>query len=75
MSKRNRRFTVLPCGLKIRLDIYSGDFDLIGDMGFKGSAVTEKHELNIVCNTRNLLALAAFFLAKAEEARERAGSF
>ena len=60
------KFTVLPCGLKLRLNVETGEFILRGDMGHRDPKLMIT-KLNIVTNTENLLALAAFFLARAQE--------
>ena len=62
---KKRTYTTLPCGAKLRLD-KNGGLDLIGDLGFSDG--TPKHmRLNILASTKNLLALSAFFLARAQE--------
>ena len=64
----SNRFTTLPCGLRIRLDIHDGDFDLVGDFGSTEDDALRKMSLSIVTSTDNLLALSEFFLKKAREA-------
>jgi len=66
----NTRFTVLPCGLKLRLNVIDGEFILKGDMGQAGTGHPTREtvtRLIIVTSTQNLLALSAFFLARAQE--------
>ncbi len=73
MPKKNTRYTKMPCGLRLRLNVESGHFDLVGDLGGGASGTTlnlPKHmSLNIVASPKNLMALSAFFLARAREAQ------
>ena len=81
------RYTNLPCGLKIRLDVKTGCLDTIGDLGVAPESghrlvryrhgspediSKERIHLNIVTSTNNLLALSKFFLERAIE-NENAG--
>ena len=68
---RKRKYTTLPCGLRLRLDVRTGDFDLRGDMGQNSANASAEHtHLTIIARPKNLMALSAFFLARAQEARE-----
>ena len=67
MSK-SRKYTELPCGLKLRLDVETGGFDLVGDIGGVDGEFPPKIHLKIVSGPVNLMALSAFFLARAKEA-------
>ena len=69
MSK-SKRYTTLPCGLKLRLNVETGSFNLVGDLGGNDNATVSlpnKIQLNIVASPKNLMALSAFFLARARE--------
>ena len=66
MSK-NRKYTTLPCGMKLRLNVETGGFDLVGNLG-KG--LPDKIHLDIVSTSTNLMAVLAFFLAQVQESRE-----
>ena len=62
------RFTTLPCGLKLRLNVFDGNFELRGDLGATGdSSIDDILHLNIDVNPHNLMALSAFFLARVQE--------
>ena len=63
------KFTTLPCGLKLRLDVMKGEFTLKGNMGDRRHMDNKNPitKLNIVPTSTNLLALSAFFLARAQE--------
>lgn len=67
-TKRTRlSYTQLPCGLKLRLDVDSGDFDFRGDLGQLEGKPIRYLQLSIVSDTENLMALSAFFLERARE--------
>ncbi len=72
MPKKNTRYTVMPCGLKLRMNVGTGNFELVGEVGFSGfphpDTDDSKLNLNIVASPGNLMALSAFFLARAQEA-------
>ena len=64
---KKRTYTTPPCGVKLRLDVGSGAFSLIGDWGFPEARTPKHMSLNSLASTKNLLALSAFFLARAQE--------
>ena len=64
------KFTTLPCRLKLRLNVKTGEFLLRGDMGYmdkRSMTRAVETKLSVNTNTENLLALSAFFLARAQE--------
>ena len=63
-------YTKLPCDLRLRLDVVTGGLDLVGNLGAGDAATSKlpnKIRLNIVSSPGNLMALSAFFLARAQE--------
>ena len=65
------RFTTLPCGLKLRLDVQDGNFELRGDTGSTDNPGTDDIiHWNIDVSPHNLMALSAFFLARAQESSD-----
>lgn len=68
-----RKYTKIPCGLRLRLDMESDILELKGDMGQPdGSEDAYTKLTGIVTTTENLMALSAFFLARAQESDENA---